>query len=462
MTHPPGITFKDWGSPPEAQGFQGGDLYGVADKLDYLQDLGVTALYLNPIFASASNHRYHTFDYFQVDPLLGGNAALRTLLDEAHARGIRIVLDGVFNHASRGFWAFHHILETGSNSPYLDWFYINKFPLRPYNSSKTRPANYGAWWNNPALPKINVRNPGARAYLLECARYWVEFGIDGWRLDVAEEIDDDDFWREFRQTVKQANPEAYIVAEIWHPAQHWLQGDMFDAVMNYVFTAATLSYAGSHDTRPDRFEHPDVPLKKYTAADFRAAIDTMHALYDWQINYAQLNLLDSHDMPRAAWLMNDAPGTLELAVLIQMTFPGAPCIYYGDEIGLSSAGDPYCRAAFPWHTPETWNNNLLATYRQLTAMRHAHPVLRTGDFKFVAAEGSAVAYTRHLNGQTALIALNNLTQPVTLNLPAEHAAYTSIYPHMGKTIYAHNGQISLQIPARSGMVLRAQHAQPIS
>ena len=169
--HPRGLQFKAWGTDPAEQGFQGGDLYGIAEKLDYLKDLGITALYLNPIFSSASNHRYHAFDYMTVDPLLGGNAALRELLDQAHARNIRVVLDFVPNHASRGFWAFHHILENGGNSPYIDWFTVYKWPLRPYNSSKTRPPNYAAWGNNAALPKINDRHPWARVYLLGVAKF---------------------------------------------------------------------------------------------------------------------------------------------------------------------------------------------------------------------------------------------------------------------------------------------------
>ena len=181
-TPPCGIQFMPWGSPPEQQGFQGGDLLGIVDKFEYLQALGVTALYLTPIFASASNHRYHTYDYYQVDPLLGGNAALRKLLDEAHERDMRVVLDGVFNHASRGFWAFHHILENGANSPYLDWFLIRGWPLHAYPGDVRHPPNYDCWWGLPALPKFNIRNPGVREYLLEVARYWVAFGIDGWRL----------------------------------------------------------------------------------------------------------------------------------------------------------------------------------------------------------------------------------------------------------------------------------------
>ena len=156
LKHPAGVHFKPGGSPPEEQGFQGGDLLGIVDRLDYLRDLGITALYLTPIFAAAANHRYHTYDYYEVDPLLGGNEALRELLDQAHARDMHVVLDGVFNHASRGFWAFHHILENGANSPYLDWFITQGWPLRPYNSDAEHPPNYACWWGLPALPKFNM------------------------------------------------------------------------------------------------------------------------------------------------------------------------------------------------------------------------------------------------------------------------------------------------------------------
>ena len=222
---------QPWGAPPTAHGYQGGDLLGVVEHLDYLADLGINAIYFNPIFRSASNHRYHTHDYYQVDPMLGGNAALRELLDAAHARGIRVVLDGVFNHASRGFFQFHDILENGPESAYLDWFTVEEWPLRPYGGRQGRTIGAGG-----ATGRCRSSTPTRRPcgeFLWDVARYWIEFGIDGWRLDVPQEIDDDEFWREFRRVVKAANPDAYIVGEIWGDAERWLQGDQFDAVMNY-------------------------------------------------------------------------------------------------------------------------------------------------------------------------------------------------------------------------------------
>jgi cyclomaltodextrinase / maltogenic alpha-amylase / neopullulanase len=415
LKHPRGVQFKPWGSPPEQQGFQGGDLLGIVDKLDELRERGFTALYLTPIFAAAANHRYHTYDYYQVDPLLGGNAALRELLDQAHARRMRVVLDGVFNHASRGFWAFHHILENGANSPYLDWFIIRGWPLRPYGSDAEHPPNYDCWWGLPALPKFNTRNPGVRDYLLDVARHWIEFGIDGWRLDVPTEIDDDSFWQAFRRVVKAANADAYLCGEIWHAAQRWLQGDQFDAVMNYPFSRAALSFFGARtlktDYRPGRYE-----LKPLTAQGFADQLDELHALYDWQVNYAQLNLLDSHDTARALWIMGDDKSALRLCVLLQMTMPGAPCIYYGDEIGMSSAQDPFCRAAFPWHAARQWDLDLLAFYRRVMALRQRYPVLRTGAFQRLHASGDVYAFGRRLPGECAVVIFNAATRAIRLDV----------------------------------------------
>ena len=453
----PGITFKPWGSPPEEQGFQGGDLYGIADKLGYLQELGVTALYLNPIFASAANHRYHTFDYYQVDPLLGGNAGLRTLLDEAHARGIKVVLDGVFNHASRGFWAFHHILECGGNSPYLDWFTVHDWPLNPYPRKRRERLNYAAWANLAGLPKFNTHNPGARAYLLDVARYWVDFGIDGWRLDVPNEIDDDAFWQEFRRRVRQANPEAYIVGEIWGDGSRWLQGDQFDAIMNYVFMALSVQFFGKETYHRSYEKARRYDLRVRNAVAFAKYLETLYRTYDWEVTLAQLNLIDSHDTARFPWMVNGDASALRLAVLFQMTMPGAPCIYYGDEIGMTGADDPGCRAAFPWHAEETWDRDLLAFYQQATALRRCYPVLRTGSFETLYAAGDVYAALRRLGDQQAIAVFNTAHEPLQVNLalPADLAqgCWQTAWPAGSPACQAEHGLLRLELPPRSALVL---------
>lgn len=456
IRHPRGIRLKPWGSPPQEQGYQGGDLRGIVDKLDYLQELGITALYLNPVFSSASNHGYHTFDYCQVDPLLGGNEALRELLDEAHARDMRIVLDGVFNHASRGFWPFHHVLENGDNSPYIDWFIINGWPLRPYNHDARNPHNYAAWWDLAALPKLNIDNPGVRDYLLDVARYWIEFGVDGWRLDVPAEIDDDSFWQEFRRVVKGANPQAYIVGEIWSDARRWLQGDQFDAVMNYLFTVPAINFFAAETVRLD-YEKEYYDLRPFSAPDFAKALDHMLGLYDWQINMAQLNLLDSHDTARALWVMGEDKSALRLAVLFQMTMPGAPCIYYGDEIGLSAGDDPLCREAFPWDGDAAWDKDLLTFYQQATALRHRYPSLRTGSFENIYAKRHVYAFRRVLGDEEAIAIFNTAVSParLTLDYPKEAATtFTQAWPLPGgHTITTNKGQLDVTLPAREMLLL---------
>ena len=234
-----GLALQPWGEDPAAQGFQGGDLYGVIEALDDLQELGATCLYLNPVFASAANHRYHTFEYFQVDPLLGGNGALAALVAELHRRGMRLILDGVFNHCGRGFWAFHHLLENGPLSPYVDWFHVEHWPLNPYGHGA---CGYHCWWNDPALPSFNHANPAVRAYLLAVARHWIAAGVDGWRLDVPDEVPDD-FWREFRAVVRAERPDAWIVGELWRDARPWLQSGLFDGTMNYSLAWAILGWS---------------------------------------------------------------------------------------------------------------------------------------------------------------------------------------------------------------------------
>ena len=396
---------QPWGAPPQIHAYQGGDLLGVAEHLDYMADLGVSAIYFCPVFQSASNHRYHTHDYLHVDPMLGGDDALRELLDSAHARGIKVILDGVFNHASRGFFQFSDILENGQDSAYLDWFHVESFPLHPYDTQ--RPANYLAWWNNRALPKFNTEAPAVREFLLGVATRWTEFGIDGWRLDVPNEIDDDVFWREFRSRVKAANPEAYIVGEIWDDPARWLTGDQFDAVMNYQFTRLCLGFFGARTLNPAVNGASGIgavpPLDAFTFAQRAAKLARAHPS---EIAQAQLNLLGSHDTARFRTAVGGDESAYRLATVFQLTYVGAPCIYYGDEVGLSGGPDPDCRGAFPWDRPGGWSAETLDLTRRLAhARRHSH-LLTRGDFEVLKAEGDALAYRRTHEGGSAYVLLN--------------------------------------------------------
>jgi len=415
-TVPKSRHLHEWGSPPSYHGYQGGDLIGVVEHLDYLCDLGITALYFTPIFQSASNHRYHTYDYDKVDPMLGGNAALRRLLDLAHARGLKVVLDGVFNHASRGFFQFHDIMENGPDSAYLDWFTIKGFPLNAYDNQK--PLNYQAWWGLQALPKFNTDCLEVREFLWGVGRKWIDFGIDGWRLDVPNEIDDDSFWREFRTRIRQSNPEAYIVGEIWTDAERWLKGDMWDAVMNYQFTRACIAFFIGESPNEDNLRKTSLhPVGPTTAVAFRESIERLLKLYHSNVSSAMLNLIGSHDMARFITLAHGDRSALELATTFQMIYVGAPSVYYGDEIGMSGGHDPANRGAFPWHKPDTWDTELLRTFQRLIELRHERPALRRGSFQFLWAHDAVIAVSRQLRDETVIAAFNVGRHSRRLDLP---------------------------------------------
>jgi neopullulanase len=393
-----------WDAPPTTHGFKGGDLLGIVEHLDYLADLGINALYLTPVFASASNHRYHTYDYFTVDPLLGGDDALRELLDAAHDREMRVILDGVFNHTGRGFWPFHHVLETGASSPYRRWFHVDDAaldagrPLLAYPSagSPTGALGYEAWWGMPALPKLNTDEPAVREYLFRVAEHWLRFGIDGWRLDVPEEIDDEAFWQEFRTRCRAIRPDAYLVGEIWHLAPDWLLGDRFDALMNYPLAEAILGYAGGVDLDATvvRAHHEYAgTVQARDGAAFGAKLVELLSAYVPATVAVQLNLLGSHDAPRLRTVVGGNSARVRLATLLQATLPGAPCLYYGDEVGLTGGIDPACRGTFPWDRSR-WETGLLETVRTLFRLRTAEPALRDGPVRVVGSSGSAMAYER--------------------------------------------------------------------
>jgi cyclomaltodextrinase len=450
---------EPWDAPPTRHGFKGGDLLGVADRLDYLLELGVTAIYLNPVFQSTANHRYHTHDYYQVDPILGGNQALRFLLDRAHQRGMRVILDGVFNHASRGFFQFNHIAENGAASPYADWFIVKSYPLRPYHSPKGK-HGYEAWWNLPALPKLNVSTPAVREFLWDVATHWIEFGADGWRLDVPAEIDDDLFWQEFRRRVKAVNPEAYIVGEIWEDAPRWLQGDQFDAVMNYPLARACLGlFVGDKLLRKEVSRSGYHQIDTLDARGFSNEIDRLLELYPRPVTEAQFNLLGSHDTPRFKTLARLDNSCYRLATLFQMTYPGAPSIYYGDEIGLEGRHDPDCRRGFPWDKRQ-WDLELWTDVQRCIALRKAYPALRHGEFAWLLSGDGIVAYVRSLGSEVVLIVLNSNRRPITLDLPVEDHLEDGIRvrdPWENSTMKVLSGKLrAVRVPARSGTVLVAE------
>ena len=474
----PDLDFEHWDAPPTYHGFKGGDLDGVAERLDYLQDLGITALYFNPVFASASNHRYHTYDYYNVDPLLGGNDALRLLLDEAHKRDIRVVLDGVFNHASRGFWQFHHVLENGADSPYVDWFHFDPERLKGNRRWGAYPATgelhalkngegslkalgYQAWWDLPALPKLNTNTPAVREFLFDVAEYWIKFGIDGWRLDVPGEIDDDAFWQEFRRRVRAINPEAYIVGEVWHEAQRWLRGDQFDAVMNYLVTAAVLSFCGGAHVDMDMVNqagglkgrvHPEMD-----ANWFGNEIDRLTNLYSPEITRSQLNLFDSHDMPRFLTCVREDVASLQLAMLFMFTYPGAPCLYYGDEIGLTGKHDPDCRKGFPWDESR-WNHELLEYTKAVIALRKEHAALRRGSYQHLFSDECVFAFARSLDNKSFITVLNAGDMHKKVAFPIEALVAHNLVPAtiLGPDAhpYLENNTLHLEIPPRRGVVIR--------
>ncbi|CEJ43133.1 glycoside hydrolase family 13 protein [Umezakia ovalisporum] len=447
----PNAPWEDWQAMPTLQGYKGGDLWGIIEQLNYIQNLGINAIYFTPIFQSASNHRYHTHDYYQVDPLLGGNEAFKELLDAAHQRNIKVVLDGVFNHASRGLFFFHDILENGPHSPWLDWFKITGWPLAPYTGEL--PANYESWGGNRALPVFNHDNPEVREYIMEIAEYWLKFGIDGWRLDVPFEIKTTGFWQEFRHRIKAINPQAYIVGEVWGDSRQWLDGTQFDGVMNYLFAGPTIAFTAGHRVVLEQVQTRDYkPYPPLFAPEYAVKIQELLQLYPWPIQLTQLNLLASHDTARLITIAEGDLATVELATLLLLTFPGAPSIYYGDEVGLPGGLDPDSRRGFPLEAH--WNQEILNTHRQLVSVRHQYPALRTGDYQVLFAQAELYIFTRTLETEVLIIAVNTGTASATTNLDTATLSTQPKHLVYGSGEFEWYGeQLSLTLPPRTGCIL---------
>ncbi len=322
-------TAVPWGSrKPHHDTFYGGDLDGVRQELDYLRGLGVNAIYFNPVFLAESNHKYDTGDYMEVDPAFGTNETLKKLVTEAHERGIRVILDGVFNHTGDEFWAFEDIKKRERKSKYLDWYFVRDFPI-----VVKKDPGYDCWWGYGDLPKLNTDNAAVREHLLDVATHWIEEAdVDGWRLDVPNEVPHD-FWIEFRRRVKKARPDALIVGEIWEDASAWLGGDQFDSVMNYVVRGAILDFAINGSGSPARYD---------------ARLAEQRLRYPPQATYAMFNLLGSHDTERVLTLAGGDRTRARLALGLLYGYVGSPVVYYGDEVSMEGGKDPDCRRCFPW------------------------------------------------------------------------------------------------------------------
>ena len=452
------VPLEAWEADPTLQGYKGGNLWGVIEQLDYLQDLGFNAIYFTPVFQSTCNHRYHTQDYYQIDPLLGGNEALYRLLEAAHWRGMKVVLDGVFNHVGRGFFFFNDILENGPHSPWINWFKVEDWPLSAYDGD--RPANYAGWYGNRALPEFNHANPAVREYIMRVAEHWLRVGIDGWRLDVPFCINEPGFWQEFRDRVKAVNPHAYIVGEVWRDARKWLDGSQFDGVMNYLFAGATIAFTGGDHLNAEHIADRDYDAyPAIDAADYAIKIQNLLHAYPWEIQMAQMNLLASHDTARLLTIANGDIDTVKLANLLMMTFPGAPSVYYGDEVGLEGALDPDSRRSFP--PRQEWHPEIMACHRRLIALRHSRLSLRIGEYRLLGAEENLYVFARIWEGDVLIVAVNVGEAVGKIDLEAIgtrlHAQPSRMLYNTGEyetsAVVWTADNLFLEIPARTGMVL---------
>ena len=441
--------------------FFGGSLAGITEKLDYLQSLSVTTLYLNPIFEAASNHRYDTADYRAIDPLLGDEETFRTLCREAHKRGMRVMLDGVFNHTgsrSRYFNADGFYPELGAaqsqDSPYYDWYSFHPWP-----------TDYDAWWGVKTLPAVNEQRPAYRQFIFKgedsVVRHWLRCGADGWRLDVADELPGD-FIAGIRRAIEDEKPDGYLLGEVWEDGSNkvaysqrrrYLLGRETHGLMNYPLRTALLRWLGGGD-----------------AAEFRESMETLRANYPPTAFYGAMNFLGTHDTPRiltllgaehipaakeerAAFALSPAQlargrAKLRLAGMLLYGFPGSPTLFYGDEAGMQGFEDPLNRGTYPWGREDT---GLLVFFRALGRLRKERRSLQSGSLTYIYAQGGGLVITREHEGETTMVALNAGDEALTLTLPWPRG--TAEDGLTGQRFLAVNGQLRLSLPPLDGVVL---------
>ena len=396
---PEGALTWDSSIKPKTSDFFGGDLQGIIDHLDYLQDLGITGLYLCPIFESPSNHKYNTTDYFEIDRHFGDKETFRQLVDQAHQRSMKIMLDAVFNHIGDQSPQWQDVLKHGEDSIYKDWFHVQEFPVTKDKLGNPRKLPYHTFAFASYMPKLNTANPQVRDYLLKVATYWIEeFDIDAWRLDVANEIDHQ-FWRDFRKAVLAKKPDFYILGEIWHSSQPWLNGDEFHAVMNYPLSESIKDYflRGHKETQRFIWE-----------------INSQSMYYRQQISEVMFNLLDSHDTER---ILTTAKGDLQ-SVKSALTFlylqRGTPCIYYGTELALIGGPDPDCRRVMPWERVSA-DNDMLNFMKDLILLRkEVAGMIQYGQVNLEEVEPDVVAVEWQHEGQILKVYFNQSKKDVVL------------------------------------------------
>lgn len=368
----------------------GGTINDLMNQLDHIQSLGFNTIYLNPIFCAGEYHKYDTIDYMKIDPLFGTNEAFKTLVDEIHNRHMYIIIDGVFNHSGWYFMPFDDVIKNQEQSRYKDWFYHLDFPV--YRPEIGQKPPYHTFGYERLMPKLNTSNPEVINYFLDVCRLWTKtYQIDGWRLDVADEVNTE-FWRLFRKEAKSINPEVVLIGEVWQSAQYFLDGSMFDSVMNYDFIKHLKAF----------FAHKTIDSEM-----FNARISNMLMRYRTHTTYGQMNLLDSHDVPRFLSLVNENINIYQLAVIFLMTFIGVPSVFYGDEEGLVGiTEDEYRRKPLSSH-PE-----LRAFYQDLIKLRSSYHALTLGKYKAIQYDKDSYLYhyIRYTDDMEIGIILNNSSE----------------------------------------------------
>lgn len=422
------------GDAPSCDGFMGGDLAGITGRLAYLQELGINLISLTPIFLASSPHRYDTYDYDRIDPRLGGLDGLRLLIDEARRRGIRVLLDGCFNHCGRGFFPFFDLMENGNRSAWKDWFYVEDFPVDAYGAHR-----YKSWQDVASLPEFDLDCPEARDYLLGVAAFWTSQGIDGWRLDAVRHARSRHFWDDFRKTVKRVNPEAYLLAEIWEDPSPWLDAGYFDGATNYALRELVVDFVIEHSL---------------AASDFAAGLEKLFRRSSRRITAGMWNVLGTHDTPRIASIARGDLDLVRLAFAVQFCAPGIPAVYYGDEIALQNPLEPDHRHPMIWGDPEpaagfrTWVTDLVRVRCTLEPLRY-------GDWRTLLADDrqGVVAFERWFAGESAILVVHAGDSGIDIDLPRDGDA-SFIEPLTGERHASRSGRLRIgEVAPRTARLL---------